>query len=154
VEGQCINADTTPRPANEAIAPSITFDARSTPQGIAFVSGNSLGDEFEGNALVAIHGSWATDPLRGGGVETRRPPKVVMVKFLGANPVSVEEVITGFQRPNGDRFARPSGVMMGLDGHFYFTSDGGEVQGLFRLRKFEHNPMESLIAPIMLILDE
>ena len=63
-----------------------------------------------------------------------------MVKFSGGNPVSVEDVITGFQYSNGSRFARPSGAVFGADGHFYFTSDRGNVQGLFRLRSI-NNPL-------------
>ena len=133
--GQCIDTGTAPRPAGEATPPAVTFDARSTPLGVAFVTGSSLGPLFSGNALACIHGSWATDPSRGGGAETRRPPKVVMVNFSGSLPTTVEDVIIGFQRNDGSRFARPCGALMGPDGHFYFTSDGGEVQGLFRLRK-------------------
>jgi glucose/arabinose dehydrogenase len=129
--GECISTPS-PRPTNEATPPSVTFDARSTPQGIAFINTNRLGHELNGNAAVAIHGSWAVPP--GGGPESQRPPKIVMVTFLNGNPVGVEDLITGFQRPDGSRFARPSGVVMGPDGYLYFTSDDGEVQGLFRLR--------------------
>lgn len=125
----CISSNP-PRPASEATPPAVTFDARSTPQGLDFVSGSSLGTEFSGNALVAIHGSGSSN----------RAPKVVMVKFSGANPISVEDAITGFQFSNGNRFARPSGAIMGPDGHFYFTSDRGDVQGLFRLRRTDTAP--------------
>lgn len=138
-DGECIDTNTAPRPAGEATAPAVTFEARSTPMGIAFVDTASLGSPFSGNALVSIHGSWATDPAQGGGPETRRPPKVVMVNFSGAQPTGVEDVITGFQRSDGSRFARPCGAVMGPDGNFYFTSDSGDVQGLFRLRK-QHSP--------------
>jgi glucose/arabinose dehydrogenase len=128
----CIETES-PRPADEATPPQATFAARSTPQGIAFVTDAFLGPEFNGNALVAIHGSWATPP--GGGPETRRPPKIVMVEFSQEGRPSgvVQDIVTGFQRGDGSRFARPSGMLMGLDGRLYFTSDAGEVSGLFRL---------------------
>jgi glucose/arabinose dehydrogenase len=58
-----------------------------------------------------------------------------MVRFAGNQPVGVENVVTGFQRPDGSRFARPSGVIQGPDGNLYFTSDGGEVTGLFKLSR-------------------
>jgi len=119
-----------PRPASQATPPSVTFDARSTPQGLAFVNGGNFSSEFTGNALVAIHGSSSSN----------RHPKIVMVKFSGGNPVSVEDVITGFQYSNGSRFARPSGAAFGADGHFYFTSDRGNVQGLFRLISTNNPP--------------
>ncbi len=111
-DGQCIDIETAPRPASEARAPAVTSLARSTPLGIAFVTNHRLGARFFGNALVSVHGSWATDPTQGGGPETRRPPKVAMVVFSGNQPASVQDAITGFQRPDGSRFARPSGPMM------------------------------------------
>ncbi len=160
-DGQCINTNAAPRPAHEATPPAVTFEARSTPLGVTFVSGNSLGSAFSGNALVSIHGSWATDPSRGGGLETRRPPKVVMVSFSGSQPTTVEDVITGFQRNDGSRFARPSGALTGPDGHFYFTSDGGDIQGLFRLRRQTTGPIsatestgESISAAVSLLLNK
>jgi glucose/arabinose dehydrogenase len=131
-DGQCIDPELSPKAASEATPPDMTFDARSTPQGIAFLTDGRLGGEFAGNAVVAIHGSWARPP--GGGNESRRPPKLVMVRFSGSQPIDVEDIVTGFQRNDGSRFARPSGILTGPDGYLYFTSDGGEVQGLFRLR--------------------
>ena len=150
-DGQCIDTATAPRPASEARAPAATLLARSTPMGIAFVTDNRLGADFNGNALVSVHGSWATDPSQGGGPETRRPPKVAMVNFSQNQAVSVEDVVTGFQRSDGSRFARPSGAIMGPDGQFYFTSDGGDVQGLFRLVKLGPNEFTN-IAPILNLL--
>ncbi|MGB5424755.1 MAG: PQQ-dependent sugar dehydrogenase [Desulfobacterales bacterium] len=128
--GECATSPA-PRPSSEATPPSATFEARSTPQGITFVTNTFLSDYFDGNALVAIHGSWAVAP--GGGPETRRPPKIVMVKFFDGQPIDVEDIVTGFQRSDGSRFARPSGMLMGPDGQLYFTSDAGSVTGLFRL---------------------
>jgi glucose/arabinose dehydrogenase len=56
-----------------------------------------------------------------------------MVKFSDGHPIEVIDIVTGFQRSDGSRFARPSGMLMGPDGQLYFTSDEGEVTGLFRL---------------------
>ena len=149
-DGQCIDIQPSPRPASEATPPSVTFDARSTPLGIAFIPDNILGEEFTDHAVVAIHGSWATPP--GGGDETRRPPKLVLVQFSDNQPQSVEDIVTGFQRSDGTRFARPSGTLIGSDGYLYFTSDEGEVQGLFRLRPVEENVGSSSFNPGLLLL--
>jgi glucose/arabinose dehydrogenase len=44
----------------------------------------------------------------------------------------VEDLISGFQLDNGDRWARPVGVAFGPDGALYFSSESG-VNALFRL---------------------
>jgi glucose/arabinose dehydrogenase len=129
--GQCAQ-NSSPRPASDAILPAAFFEARSTPIGLAFLQDSSLGGKYSGSAVVAIHGSWAERP--GEGEESRRPPKLSLVVFNDNNiPIGVEDMITGFQRSDGSRFARPCGVQVGADGHIYFTSDEGEVTGLFRL---------------------
>ncbi len=147
--GQCATG-TPPRPLTAAKPPSALFEARSTPQGIAFIKDNRMGAALKGSALVAIHGSWAVAP--DGGAESRRPPKIVMVRFKNGRPVGVEDFVTGFQRHDGSRFARPSGMLMGRDGQLYFTSDDGEVMGLFRLGR----PIGRLpnLAPIYDLLSQ
>lgn len=147
--GEC-TAGPAPRPAAEATVPPVTFDARSTPQGLAFFTDSRLSTEFEGNGLVAVHGSWAEAP--GGVPGSRRPPMIVMVRFVNEQPVGTEDVVTGFQRPDGTRFARPSGIIMGPDGSLYFTSDGGEVNGLFRLAPAGGSP--PVPANSLLLRDE
>jgi len=134
--GQCATSPP-PRPKSEATPPAVTFDARSTPEGFAFVNDSSLGPDFTGNAVGAIHGSWAVPP--GGDSSTRRPPKIVMVRFAGGKPAGVTDIVTGFQRADGTRFGRPCGMIMGPDGRLYFTSDGGEVTGLFRLTRVKQS---------------
>ncbi len=149
----CISNPPPPRPASEATPPSVTFDARSTPMAIAFAPNTSLGSEFIGNAFVAIHGSWARPP--GGGNASRRPPKLVMVKFAQNQPQSVVDIITGFQRADGSRFARPVGALIGPDGHLYFTSDRGEVTGLFRLKPVKNtSAVVSMPALVPVLLDD
>ena len=141
-EQDCISVEP-PRPASEARAPSVTFDARSTPEGIAFVYDAALSPELSAHAVVAIHGSWAKQP--GAGDESRRPPKLVLVEFSGNTTRGVVDLVTGFQRADGSRFARPVGLLAGPDGNLYFTSDGGDAQGLFRLKR---KPPVSEVDPV------
>ena len=103
--------------------------------GVAFAPDSALDERFHNNALVALKGSWGTQPSGGssGKKSTRRPPAVLMVRFNSGKAVDVINVITGFQRPDGRRLARPVGVAIGPDGALYFTSDT-HTQGLFRLR--------------------
>ena len=147
--GECAQSQP-PRRTDEAVPPAAFFAPRSTPEGIAFLPEVGLSGRYEGNAVVAVHGSWATPP--GAGPESRRPPKVTMVVFTNNQPVRVEDMITGFQRKDGSRFARPCGVAVGADGNIYFTSDKGDVTGLFRLKEDNDAPGKPITSILMLLL--
>jgi glucose/arabinose dehydrogenase len=125
-----------PRPASDVVLPVATFPAHSAPLGVAFVPPGALGPRFAGDAVVALHGSWATRPFgkASGDPATRRPPKLVRVRFRDGEAQGVDDLVTGFQLDDGARWARPAGMAFGPDGALYFTSDGGAIQGLFRLR--------------------
>ncbi len=103
--------------------------------GVAFVRSGALDKNLEHDAIVALHGSWGTRPSGGafGAKSSRRPPKLVAVRFNTGRAQRVDDLVTGFQSANGDRWARPVGVAIGPDGALYFTSDGG-INGLFRLK--------------------
>ena len=120
-----------PRSMADVQKPVATFAARSAPMAVAFVPLNSSLGELSGNALVALHGSWAT--RRAGDKASRRPPKLVMVRFDQGKVTGVEDLLTGFQMENGNRWARPVGVAVGPDNAIYIASDG-EPSALFRLR--------------------
>jgi glucose/arabinose dehydrogenase len=125
-----------PRPIAEATPPVATFPSRNAPLGMAFAPAGALDARLEFDAVVALHGSWGTRP--GGGFfgpnATRRPPALVAVRFAGNKAVRVDELVGGFQLPDGERWARPAGVAFGPDGALYFSSDS-EANGLFRLRR-------------------
>jgi glucose/arabinose dehydrogenase len=139
-DGQSIRRDdcidtAPPRPRSQVSIPVATFPARNAPMGVAFVPANALDERFQENALVALKGSWGTQPSGGmfGKKSTRRPPAVLMVQFSNGKAAGVVSVISGFQRPGGARLARPVGIAIGPDGALYFTSDT-HTEGLFRLR--------------------
>lgn len=125
-----------PRPINEAVAPSATFPARNAPMGVVFVPDGALDKQLEQDAIVALRGSWGTQPSGGffGSAASRRPPKIVVVRFQDGQVKRVDDLITGFQLPDGRRWARPVGVAIGSDGALYFTSDS-DTNGLFRLKR-------------------
>jgi glucose/arabinose dehydrogenase len=124
-----------PRPRTDVPLPVATFPARNAPMGVAFVPATALDARFRHNAIVALKGSWGTQPSGGmfGKKSTRRPPAIMMVRFKDGKAIDVVDVISGWQRPDGQRLARPVGVAIGPDGALYFTSDT-HTEGLFRLR--------------------
>ena len=147
---RCIR-QTPPRPLSDAAKPVATFPARNAPMGVAFVPDNALDSRFTDNAIVALRGSWATRPDGGayGNKATRRPPRLMMVMFENGKAGKVMDIVSGFQRPDGERLARPVGVAIGPDGALYFTSDS-HTQGLFRLsskRSRVSHPHQSSVTP-------
>jgi len=127
-----------PRPREEVSLPVATFPARNAPLGMAFVPKGGMDAGLEFDAVVALHGSWGTKPGGGffGAAATRRPPKLVAVRFKDQEAVRVDDLVTGFQLPDGERWARPAGVAIGPDGALYFSSDS-DTNGLFRLKRVE-----------------
>lgn len=125
-----------PRPLSDVPLPAATFPARSAPMAVAFAPQGAGVPLPEGDAVVALHGSWATAPGGGyfGDRATRREPKLVAVRFEAGRAVRVDDLVTGFQEPGGERWARPVGAGFGPDGALYFTSDEG-AEALFRLRR-------------------
>lgn len=123
-----------PSRASDVAVPVITFPARNAPMGVRFVPEGALDARFKHNAIVAFRGSWGTRPAGSfrGDPASRRPPRLMMVRFEEGKAVEVMDVIQGLQRTDGTRLARPVGVAIGPDGALYFTSDS-ETEGLFRL---------------------
>ena len=140
-DGKQLNRDdcvksSPPRPINEVTLPAVTFPARNAPLGVAFVPKDAMDVQLEFDAVVALHGSWGTKPDGGamGDPATRRPPKLVVVRFQDGQAKRVDDLVTGFQLPDGRRWARPAGVAFGPDGALYFSSDS-DAEGLFRLKR-------------------
>lgn len=125
---------TPPRPLQEVSVPVANFPARNAPMGVAFVPAGAMDKNLELDAVVALRGSWGTPP--GGGIASRRPPKLVVVRFNATQVVRVDDLVTGFQLDDGQRWARPVGVAIGPDGALYFSSDS-DHQGLYRLRRVQ-----------------
>lgn len=125
-----------PRPIEDVALPVATFPARNAPMGVVFVPKGTLDKSLEFDAIVALRGSWGTKPDGGffGGAATRRPPKIVVVRFAAGEAKRVDDLVSGFQLENGERWARPVGVAIGPDGALYFTSDS-DTHGLFRLKR-------------------
>ncbi|EPC02127.1 hypothetical protein L861_05050 [Litchfieldella anticariensis FP35 = DSM 16096] len=126
----CVNSEP-PHPTDAIPAPVAILPARSAPLGLAFLpedSGLAL------DAIVAIHGSSATQPdgRVTGDPATRREPRIVGVTIDEHGQGKISDLLSGFQNEQGERWARPVGIVLAPDGALYFTSDRGE-SGLYRV---------------------
>ena len=100
----------------KTIPPVLSFQAHSAPLGMTFLQHATMFPAaYQGDALVAFHGSW-----------NRRVPtgdKVVRVKIENGRPVSYEDFITGWQNAQGQRWGRPVDVLVLADGSVLVSDD-------------------------------
>ncbi len=108
-----------PRPdlADGVTVPDILFQAHSAPLGIGFYTGGMFPSEYEGDAFVAMHGSWN----RG----RRTGYKVVRLIFKDGKPTGVyQDFMTGFVVDGGKVWGRPVDATMAEDGSLLVSDDG------------------------------
>lgn len=105
--------------------PAVKMQAHSAPLGLTFVSGGQL-SAYAGDLLVAFHGSWNRTTPTGF--------KVVRIPFENGAPTGqVEDFVTGWLLPSGDRWGRPVDVLIAPDGSLMISDDeGGRI---FRLSR-------------------
>ncbi len=94
--------------------PALTLPAHSTPIGITFVHNTGFPPDYQGDALVALHGSWNRERPSG--------YKVVRIKFRNGKPADVSDFITGWLSENG-AWGRPVDVAFGPEGALYVSDD-------------------------------
>lgn len=100
--------------------PAITFQAHSAPLGLNFYTGTAFPADYRGDAFVAFHGSWNRSVPTG--------DKVVRVQVQNGKPTSIDDFITGWQKPDGSRWGRPVGILMATDGALLVSDDmGGKI---------------------------
>jgi glucose/arabinose dehydrogenase len=106
--------------------PRYSFPAHWAPLGLTFYDTFGFPATYQGDALVAFHGS-ASDQVGGG----RIGYNVVRVRFKNGQPVAHEDLLRGFIIGN-DAWGRPAGLLVLPDGSLLVSDDfGGRI---FRIR--------------------
>lgn len=108
------------------IPPALRMQAHSAPMALEFLDrATNFPPEYRGDALLAFHGSWNRDAPTGA--------KVVRIHVADGKPVSYEDFVTGWQRPDGSRWGRPVGIAVAKDGSVLVSDDqGGAVFRVYR----------------------
>lgn len=93
------------------------YTAHAAPMSMVFYSGGNFPADYQGDAFVAMRGSWNRKPASG--------YEVVRIKFRDGKPDRFEPFVTGFLTDGGlKHIARPVGLAMLKDGSLLLTDDG------------------------------
>jgi glucose/arabinose dehydrogenase len=98
--------------------PDVLFQSHSAPLNIAFYDSDAWGADYQGDAFVALHGSWN----RG----TRTGYKVVKLDFDASGKATgeYEDFMTGFVIDAQNVWGRPVGVAVSPQGDLFVSEDG------------------------------
>ena len=106
--------------AGKATVPDVLFQPHSAPLQVSFYDGKMFPADYQGNAFVALHGSWN----RGG----RTGYKVARVIVKNGVPTGeYEDFMTGFVVDDEQVWGRPVGVAVGNDGSLFVSDDGNDT---------------------------
>jgi glucose/arabinose dehydrogenase len=107
------------------IPPAFNFPAHWAPLGVAFYDRVGFPATYQGDALVAFHGT-ARDQVKDlGGYNVER------VHFKNGRPVGMEDLVRGWNA-GGDTWGRPAGLLLMPDGSVLISDDAGGR--IYRLR--------------------
>jgi glucose/arabinose dehydrogenase len=100
--------------------PALSTQAHEAPIGLTFYTGTSFPAEYQGDAFIAMHGSW-----------NRLPPTgyaIVRLDFDDGMPRRFDRFVTGFLSADGtSTFGRPAGIAVAPDGALLFSDDTSGV---------------------------
>lgn len=96
------------------IAPVFAVPAHNAPLGLTFVESSQFPSDWQGDLLVAYHGSWNRSIPDG--------YKVVKIDVSGNTTLGSTDIVTGFIQ-NEEVIGRPVDVIISKDGTLYISDD-------------------------------
>lgn len=110
-----------PEAVKRTIVPDVLLTSHSAALGIVFYDGKMFPPEYQGDAFVALHGSWNRQKMTG--------YKIIRVRFQNGKLVGngYEDFLTGWL-PNenaNEVWGRPVGLLVNADGSLLIADDGG-----------------------------
>ena len=111
-----------PEMVKKTIVPDVLLTSHSAALGIVFYDGKMFPKEYNGDAFVALHGSWNRERLTG--------YKIIRVKFengkLAGN--SYEDFLSGWlpDETSNEVWGRPVGLLVNSDGSLLIADDGAK----------------------------
>ena len=106
----------------KTIVPDVLVTSHSAALGIAFYDGKMFPKDYQGDAFVALHGSWNRQKLTG--------YKIIRVRFengkLESN--SYEDFVSGWlpNENSNEVWGRPVGLLVNSDGSLLIADDGAK----------------------------
>ena len=114
-----------------SVAPVFEFRPHNAPLGIEFVRGNKFPEEYQGAAIVALHGSWNRSDKDG--------YKVVSLHWDDQGRITERDFVSGFLIDD-EVVGRPAEVAEGPDGAIYISDDYAGV--IYRVAYGESQKVE------------
>jgi glucose/arabinose dehydrogenase len=103
----------------KTIVPDVLIQAHSAVLGLAFYTGKMFPSEYQGDAFVAMHGSWNR--------QKRVGYRIVRIHFKNLRPVGgYDDFVTGWMLDESKRevWGRPVGLLVLPDGSMLVADDG------------------------------
>lgn len=114
------------------------YTAHAAPMQMLFYTGGAFPADYEGNAFVAMRGSWNRKPASG--------YEIVRIRFADGRPQKFEPFVTGFLTDGGStHIAQPVGLAMAGDGALLMADDANGV--IYRIAYTGQGAGRSAAAP-------
>jgi glucose/arabinose dehydrogenase len=110
--------DTKPVVVKNTIVPDVNLGSHTASLGLAFYTGDSFPEKYQGGVFIAQHGSWNRSELAG--------YKVIFIPFSNGKPSGkAEDFLTGFvaNLAKNEVHGRPVGIIVMPDGSLLITDD-------------------------------